>query len=71
MYVSIIFREFWPKSKRDLKSPDKQVLAVNKSEQNNINDYIKILLKIINKTFWREILTFESLIINQHTYNII
>lgn len=30
---------------------DKHVLAVNKSEQNNINDYIKILVKIINKTF--------------------
>ena len=38
-------------------APDKHVLAVNKSEQNNINDYIKILVKIINKTFWREILT--------------
>lgn len=36
-------------------APDKHVLAVNKSEQNNINDYIKTLVKII--TFWREILT--------------
>lgn len=49
-------------------APDKHDLAVNTSEQNNINDYIKTLVKIINKTFWREILTNEITVLTLFLY---